>query len=310
LGETRAFRTLAAAEDWLAGQSDSIGRPNATVDQLLDRWKAGKAALSERGREAVNHAALVVSVRWGSMAAVDVARQDIQEWVASLTVQRRHKGAEPTTEPASASLRHKALQALSGALNVGVELQAIESNPALGVKVPKQVLRDQVILSAGQLQTLATKAGHYRPLILTLGTTGLRIGEALQLTPDDVDRTRRRIRVAAAATKSRRFREVPVPKSVLELLPASGERVFLSERGAPILIDNFRARVWRTIAPEGLRIHDLRHTAASLAIASGADVKAVQRMLGHASAAMTLDRYGHLWDQGLDDVAARMDKML
>ena len=59
-----------------------------------------------------------------------------------------------------------------------------------------------------------------------------------------------------------------------------------------------------------MRIHDLRHTAASLAIASGADVKAVQRMLGHASATMTLDLYGHLWDRGLDDVADRMDAMM
>ena len=60
----------------------------------------------------------------------------------------------------------------------------------------------------------------------------------------------------------------------------------------------------------GLHVHDLRHTAASLAIASGADVKAVQRMLGHASAAMTLDVYAALWDKGLDDVAARMDSQL
>lgn len=61
---------------------------------------------------------------------------------------------------------------------------------------------------------------------------------------------------------------------------------------------------------EGLRIHDLRHTAASLAIASGADVKEVQRMLGHKSAAMTVDLYGHLWDKGLDDVATRVGSTL
>jgi integrase len=53
--------------------------------------------------------------------------------------------------------------------------------------------------------------------------------------------------------------------------------------------------------------HDLRHTAASLAVASGATVKAVQRMLGHASAAMTLDVYSGLFDEDLGDLAARMD---
>lgn len=54
--------------------------------------------------------------------------------------------------------------------------------------------------------------------------------------------------------------------------------------------------------------HDLRHTAASLAISAGANVKAVQRMLGRASAAMTLDTYAELFDDDLDDVAAALDQ--
>ena len=54
--------------------------------------------------------------------------------------------------------------------------------------------------------------------------------------------------------------------------------------------------------------HELRHTAASLAISSGANVKAVQSMLGHASAAMTLDRYSHLFDDVLETVADRLDE--
>ena len=53
--------------------------------------------------------------------------------------------------------------------------------------------------------------------------------------------------------------------------------------------------------------HDLRHTAASLAISSGANVKAVQRMLGHASAAMTLDTYADLFDDDLDSVASKLN---
>ncbi len=53
--------------------------------------------------------------------------------------------------------------------------------------------------------------------------------------------------------------------------------------------------------------HDLRHTAASLAVASGATVKSVQRMLGHASAAMTLDVYSGLFDDDLAALADRMD---
>jgi integrase len=55
--------------------------------------------------------------------------------------------------------------------------------------------------------------------------------------------------------------------------------------------------------------HDLRHTAASLAVSSGANVKAVQRMLGHASAAMTLDVYADLFDSDLEAVAQSVGKM-
>ena len=57
---------------------------------------------------------------------------------------------------------------------------------------------------------------------------------------------------------------------------------------------------------ERLNPHELRHTAASLAIEAGADVKVVQQMLGPASAAMTLDQYGHLCGDRLDEVAERM----
>ena len=54
--------------------------------------------------------------------------------------------------------------------------------------------------------------------------------------------------------------------------------------------------------------HDLRHTAASLAVSAGADVEAVQRMLGHASAAITLDVYADLFDDDLEAVATALDQ--
>jgi integrase len=61
---------------------------------------------------------------------------------------------------------------------------------------------------------------------------------------------------------------------------------------------------------EGLVPHGLRHTTASLAISAGANVKVVQRMLGHATAAMTLDLYGHLLDDDLSGVADALGKAI
>ena len=59
-----------------------------------------------------------------------------------------------------------------------------------------------------------------------------------------------------------------------------------------------------------MTIHDLRHTAASLMVQSGANVKTVQRQLGHKSAAMTLDVYADLFDDDLDDLSERMGGLL
>ena len=59
-----------------------------------------------------------------------------------------------------------------------------------------------------------------------------------------------------------------------------------------------------------MTLHDLRHTAASMSISAGANVKAVQRMLGHASAAMTLDIYADLFDDDLNAVSDRLDEAL
>jgi len=60
--------------------------------------------------------------------------------------------------------------------------------------------------------------------------------------------------------------------------------------------------------PEALRLYDLRHTCASLLIAQGASVKAVQAQLGHATASITLDTYGHLFPSELEALADLLEQ--
>ena len=92
---------------------------------------------------------------------------------------------------------------------------------------------------------------------------------------------------------------------------APDDLVFTGERGAVMRSGTFRRgaliEAAKAIGIPGFHPHELRHTAASLAIASGADVKVVQQMLGHKSATMTLDQYGHLFGDRLDVVADAMD---
>jgi hypothetical protein len=93
---------------------------------------------------------------------------------------------------------------------------------------------------------------------------------------------------------------------------SADDRLFTSTDGAVLRNGNFRRDVFdravRSVDLAGFTPHEPKHTAASLAITVGASVKAVQRVLGHASATLTLDRYGHLFGDELDSVADRLDQ--
>lgn len=90
--------------------------------------------------------------------------------------------------------------------------------------------------------------------------------------------------------------------------------VFPSPLGEPLRRSNFTRRVWTpatdALGLQGLRFHDLRHTAVALAIRQGAHPKAIQERMGHSSVTVTLDRYGHLYE-GLDGrIADGLDELL
>ena len=164
-----------------------------------------------------------------------------------------------------------------------------------------------------------------------LAWCGLRFGELAALRVRDLDLERARLSVERSMTevggrlvwsdpKSGRGRSVPFPRSLTGVLrdQARGkgpdEQLFTTPDGGALRLNNWRRRVLdpacARIGREDITPHDLRHTAASLAIRAGANVKAVQRMLGHASAAMTLDVYAGLFRDDLDGVATALDGML
>jgi integrase len=175
---------------------------------------------------------------------------------------------------------------------------------------------------------LADECGRQGTIVLTLAYTGLRWGELAAVRVGRVAPGARRIHIAEAMSeingrvlfgspKTHEDRWVAIPAFLREQIGAlmankgPEDLLFTSPRGEVLRVHGFRRRFDRAavaIGMPGLTPHELRHTAASLAIASGANVKAVQSMLGHASAAMTLDRYSHLFDDTLDAVAERMDE--
>lgn len=144
-----------------------------------------------------------------------------------------------------------------------------------------------------------------------------------------VDFRRRRVRVEESVTevggrlvfgppKTHESRTVIVPRFVMTpMAPAlegkePEDLVFTAPLGGPLRLNAFRKRTFapaaKAIGKPDLVPHDLRDTAASLAISGGASIKAVQRMLGHASAAMTLDTYGSLFEEDLEALADRLEE--
>ena len=226
-------------------------------------------------------------------------------------------------------------ESLQGADLVDLQVRAVLGVvPGVGAKLPIRVKRKNTYLSAEQLRLLAEHAGRYRSSVLLLGTAGLRWGEAAALRVQDVDFLRRRVelhrnavaigrRRVVGTLKSGKARTVALATFVVnelavtcegkgrdELIWPSADGGYL---GPPSSTESWLAgavgRCQRT-DPTFPRVtaHALRHTAASLAISSGANVKVVQRMLGHASAAMTLDVYADLFESDLTAVADKLDE--
>lgn len=123
--------------------------------------------------------------------------------------------------------------------------------------------------------------------------------------------------IIVGAPKTHQTRTVTLPRFLAEELGVymatldGHALLFPDERGGYLRNTNWRRRAFNPAATRAtlmpLRVHDLRHTAASLSIHAGASVKAVQSQLGHRSATMTLDRYGHLWPDELDALSDALD---
>lgn len=318
--KSQSFRTKKAAE--AAELVMRTSRPDAapsevTVGELLDLWLPTKAGLSEGGRSAVRGGYNHAKSRWGDVLIGDVETHEVESWLATLTYERKYRDRMQIV-PASRDLKGKARSALRGALQIAVNRGLLGSNPAAGISLPNQERRDPRFLTPAQLADLATAAGDYGAMIRFLGTTGLRIGECAGRVVGDVREVEPgRWRVRVTKTKNRTARDVPIPASVvaaLDLARDPSKPLFVSHTGGPINVRSWRRWVFKPAAEAAglpsLHVHDLRHTAASLMIASGADVKKVQQALGHKRASMTLDLYGHLLDDTLDDVASKVDLLL
>jgi integrase len=252
-----------------------------------------------------------------------VSHAEVAAWISDIRLQ-----------PASVRYVHRVLFLI---LELAVRDGRLNRNPAAGVRLPRTTQTEKRFLSRAEVFQLADAAAEYpipevgaqyRAMILLLAFCGLRWGEAAGLKVGRLDLLRRRLVVAetlsevaghlvSGTPKTHQQRSVPVPGFLVDQLAelthdkAADDLVFTTWRGKPLRNLNWRRDVFDRAAADaglvGITPKSLRDAAASLGVSAGANVKAVQRMLGHASAAMTLDVYAGLFDTDLDAVAERLD---
>jgi integrase len=332
---SRSFERKVDAERWLTEEVAKLNRgewidPRAgsvPYHQWAESWLEGHrhnvTPKTQAGYESLLRSRVLPV--FGRTELRLISPESVRRWVA-----------EMASEGLSGARIRQAHQVLSASLEVAVDDGLIGRNPCAKVKLPKVRKRRQLFLSAPQVTSLARAAETQQvgagTLVMLLAYSGLRWGEATALRPSSIDTGRRRVRVVEAYSevrgelilgppKTHETRTVIVPSFVANrledyLAAEFGGRVlelvFPAPNGGPLRSSTFRRSVWLPAVeaapgvPEGLLVHDLRDTAASLAISAGASIKAVQRMLGHASAAMTLDTYGSLFEDDLEDLADRM----
>lgn len=322
--DKRGFHRKVDAERWAAENTMSIAHgtyvdPRSGRRTIGGLWPAWIAAKETRCKPSYLETLRLawsahVEPRWGAMRLDQVTRQGVQEWVAGLAATR------------SPSVTLRAYGILHGIARMAVADGLIPLDPARGVELPRRTHGAHRYLTPGQLLALADASGWRRGIVLTLGLTGLRWGELVALDVRDADLKRRRLDVRSSMTetgeglvesapKTWERRTVAYPPILDTVMAGAAEGRALDE---PLFADpRDGGRLRRTHGPctpsswfywakkragvdLRLTVHDLRHTAASIMVASGANVKAVQRQLGHASASMTLDVYADLFDDDLD----------
>ncbi|WP_051365259.1 site-specific integrase [Rhodococcus sp. JG-3] len=238
---------------------------------------------------------------------------DVADWVNAM-------------ETSSKTIRNK-LSFLSSAMKTAVRNGTRTDNPCIGVRTPRADPHDAVFLSKQQLRAiLGRMPERWRPLATFLVGTGLRFSEATALQVGDIDSEAMTLRVTRAwkytGTRSRKLgppksrrskRTIDVPHQVIaacgDLSRPGSELVFMNSVGNPIQSQSFNNTGWvpavkaamadnsEVRLPRRPRIHDLRHTCASMMIKGGTPMLVVRDHLGHEDTTTTLNFYGHV-DRG------------
>lgn len=313
-----------------------------TVGEWLDMWANEYLVNAKPGTVSVYSSVIKTHLKpgLGAIQLLELNTHTIQVFYNNLLKSKDEKG--PGLSPKSVRNAHGILHK---ALNQAVLNSLIRENPADACKLPRVERKEIKPLYETQINDFlkAIRGHRFEDLFLVTLFTGMREGEVLGLKWDCVDfkkgtivinkqlqKVRNKPEYQLVSTKNSKGRKIMPATFVMETLRRVRNKqldnrllygelwedtgfVFTDEFGHHLkhrtVYNNFKA-VAAEIGSPSTRFHDLRHSFATISIGSGDDIKTVQENLGHATAAFTLNVYGHVTEQMKQESAARMDNFI
>jgi integrase len=327
----KTFSNISEAKAWRRDASAAVARhelrapSSVTVREMWDAWlvEAEAGAIRGRGGSAYKPSALRsyalsmekhVLPELGALKVGEVRRAHVQGLADRLLA----RGREPSTIK-------NAIMPLRVLYRHAIRNEIVSMNPTANLDLPATTgKRDRIASPADAEGLLAALDPGDRALWATAFYGGLRCGELMALRWNDVDLAAGVIRVERAydpkartyvAPKSKAgVRRVPIPtvlKGYLMAVRRSSGLVFGGEEpfDRRHVVDRARS-AWSDAGLDPIGLHEARHTYASMMIDAGVNAKALSEFLGHASVAITLDRYGHLMPGAHGEAAALLDAYL
>ncbi len=310
---------------------------NMTLGEWLDRWINEYMIFTIRESTLDSYKAMIknqIKPYLGDRPLSALTTQELQKFYNTVKKKGRVKPDKlHGTELADSMVRGVHMM-LHEALDMAVRLRLIVKNPTVGTTIPKNNYPPKQILNDEQLERFMQRIRQderWYDFFYTELTTGMRRGEICGLRWEDFDAENGKLKIRRSVTKKKGgglnigetktetgTRTIILPPSTAELLQrrketAVSEWIFpnIYEPEKPMHPDYAYHRL-KTLLKQAelplIRFHDLRHTFATLALENGMDVKTLSAMLGHVSAATTLDIYTHITDDMQRAAAENIDR--
>ena len=328
---------LKALKESLKGTEPKRPKGDMTFGAWLDHWYRTHCKPTIKPKTQADYENRIyqhIIPELGKIPLNQLAQKDLQQFYARMKTGGGLIRTEQFGKGLSDSMVRGLHAACRSALEKAVQEGLIRVNPAVGCKLPPKKAREMQVLTREEIQRflIQAKAEGYFELFLLELTTGLRRGELLALQWDDLDfktgtltvnkqvyEVKGRLQVSVPKTRAS-IRRLVLPPGVVEVLRQYRETVdsrwmFPSpvKEDVPLTPGAVRRRLQIILERAGckrIRFHDLRHTFATLSLESGMDVKTLSAMLGHVSAATTLDIYTHVTGDMQSEAAAKIDRGL